>query len=73
MMMLSEHYDIAYRFAVYHTRLKNLHIVYISICVHSKYTWKYKCHTNNLTGKQKEASFPDLLTIILFKCQLSAK
>ena len=66
MMTLSEYYDMAYGFAVYHTRLKNLHIVYTSTCVHSIYTWKYKCHTNNLTGKQKEASFQDLLTTILF-------
>ena len=49
----SEHYDIAYGFAVYRACPKNLHIVYTSICVHSIYACKYKCHTNNLiTGKQ---------------------
>ena len=32
MMTLSEHYDMAYEFAVYHTRLKNLHSIYKYMC-----------------------------------------
>ena len=37
MITLSEHYDIAYGFAVYCACLKNLHIVYTSICVYIVY------------------------------------